>query len=199
MNFDELQQQWRKEMEITSVLKDFSIDKLAACSSEVERGNRFAGFILAGTAIAISLLATFLLLTDGVPKTPPKLVTLIGTPVLLACASWLYFRSVRKPANMDWTLAARISSEREKLDRQVRLARKLPLIFLLPIFMVILIGTLPSLLNNSIGEIGLFPYLFLVGIAVVLLISTWVIRRDVKNKLQPMLDKITKLEDQLRQ
>lgn len=185
---------------MSPILENFSIDRLAAEAKHIERGSRFNGMIFGWLAVAILLLAAFLLLTNSVPRTPWKLVELIGIPVLYAWISWLYFRAVRKPKTTDWTLASRVESEIGKLSRQVTLYRKLPTHFLLPVFIIIALGVVPDLFDARVGEAPLVRLTLFLALTVTLLTATaWGLNRTVKIKLQPLLDKLKQLEIQLNQ
>lgn len=185
-------------MAMASILENYSIEKLAASSSKYERESRFAGFIFLGVGIAIILFAIFLFSTNSIPRAPWKYVELIGVPVLYFYIAWLYFHSVRKVSSADWTLAARIESEKKKLARQIVLCRKMPTHMVLPIFIIVMVGIIPDFFSNTSDSDLLKTLAMLVLFAVFLATMVWRIRCNVKNNLQPMLDKLSQLEDQLK-
>lgn len=187
-------------MELTDTLNNFSLNELAAKTNKVNREHRFAGIIFVGTGIAISALAAFLMLTGGVAPTSPKVLELIGIPVLYFYIGFLYFKAIKNDVATDWTLANKLKNEKEKMARQIDLYRKLPLHFFLPLIVIIGAGILPDLFDGARGEVSLAKMIIISLTAIFVLgFSLWGLKKAENCKLQPLLKKLETLESQLKE
>lgn len=187
-------------MEQSHTLDSFSLETLVMEANKVNREHRFAATLFIGIGLAVTLLGAFLLFTGGVPVTAPKLVELIGIPVLYFYVGFLYFRALEKDAQVDWTLAVRLRNEKARIARQVDLYRKLPTRFLLPVTLITSVSFLPGLFDDSGRELSL-PGILIHIATVIFIISAalWGLKRAEKTKLRPLLDKLEKLESQLNE
>lgn len=183
----------------TGILTGFSLDDLASEANKINREHSFAGNLFACISIAVFLLALFLLVTGSVPRTPSKLLELLGIPLLYGYIAFLYYSALKNSNDTDWTLAARINNEKEKMAKQVNLYRKLPTHFILPVAIIVLVGVFPDLFGERSGDISLTKLIFyIVSAAFVFIASIWGLKRAEKNKLRPLLKKLETLEKQLQ-
>ena len=186
-------------MELGNVLENFSLTDLTAEADKINREHTFAAYIVAGTAIAVLLLAGFLLFTGSVPNTTGNLLTLIGIPILYAYIARLYFNAVKNETRPDWTLAVRLHNEKEKIAKQASLYRKLPTHFLLPTAVIIGVAILPAVFESRDDIESTKLGFYIISVVFIFSASIWGLKRAEKNKLRPLLEKLETLEAQLKE
>lgn len=199
MNFEDLQNTWRKEMTKSDTLEKFSIEKIARDAARIGRETRFGGAVFAAMAIAITLIMYFVGYGRFSTMSLARWLELLFIPLIFGYISWMYFKAANNGIEYQWTLAARLKSEKEKLRRQIGLYRKLPTHFLLPVLVYCLLVMIYGGINTSQAEFVLTARLVLSLAAVgALLMVTWIgLKLEIRYKLMPVLEKLEQLEREL--
>ena len=187
-------------MENAKQLEDFSLDNIAETAKKQSSSIQFTGIIFAGTALASTIIFGLQWFASGATHTLSDSIVMVAIPVILAIGAFFYLGAARSSAEESWTLSARLTKEIEKAEKQLRLCKLVPVIFVYPMGIVLLIGTLTNYFDPARGTSSIISLLvtLVVGIAL-FAFTTWGIKREEKNKVSPLLLKLRQLQSQLNE
>mgnify|MGYP003441313432 CR=1 FL=1 len=197
MELDQLKNQWRKEMEMTSTSKMPSFEELKHKVVKLDRSIYFRDFGEISVAALMIAVLSYRLLAHQIMGT----LTQIGTGFLILTCVFIIYKllKTRLPSgNDDWIISSRITSEITKLEKQIQLTSNILPWYLMPIFISIVLITLGAE-HERTGSY--FPNTFLVYyyMCCVLLggVIYWLNLRVAKKKFGPILDELRKLQKEL--
>ena len=97
-------------------------------------------------------------------------------------------------------MSARLTKEIEKAEKQLRLYKLVPVIFVYPMGIVLLIGTLANYFEPARGTSSIISLLITLVVGIALFAFTaWGIKREEKNKVSPLLHELRQLQSQLNE
>jgi hypothetical protein len=94
----------------------------------------------------------------------------------------------------DWTLRSRIEIEIERLEKQRRLMNRVSAWFLIPMLIAIVVSSLGGYHARTGSYVpDAFGWLFYAGSTVLYAFTYWLVRREVKNRWDPLLARLRRL------
>lgn len=203
MEFDKLTKVWQSEIADKSVLERYAIESLASEAEKIGREQHYTAIIFAALSLIAMLGGSYIFLFNVdiglVPFISLSLLHVLGIPLTLAYASYMYFRAVRDKSSFKWTLEEKIRHEIEKLERQMLLYKKMPTHVLLPMFLILMSGALTNLINRIlIGEPIWKLSIFIILTFLYFSACAFILNRSARNKLGLVRQRLLDIEDELK-
>lgn len=195
MQLDDLKKTWQEEIVMTAVVINF--DQLRADVDKHDRAvKREMAIELFGCVGIISVSVMYLLF-----KGDSNWLAQGGAVAMIGLCLFIGFKMLSSQrANVvdDWTLSARLDTQIEAREKEIQLLNNSANWYLLPMYVVVIASSLggrAEVTGSYIPDLELiFNWLF--GTAFFIGIYYFNQRR-VKTKVQPMLEKLRELKEQL--
>ena len=194
MQLDDLKAAWKEEITNSVRLEDLRMTAIVNDVTRMKRDVRFRDFWM---IFALGLGALISLVFGWLAREQADWLTRLGIIAFIvgtAAVSAALIRARRVAGSDDWTLRSRVEIEIERLEKQRRLMNRVGAWFLIPMLIAIFVLSLGgyhartgSYVPNASG------WLFYVGSAVFYAFTHWLVRREVKNKWEPLLARLRRL------
>lgn len=195
MQLDDLKTVWAQEIEISEGGVDFErvkreVDKF---DREVKRAIAIEVFACVG----LVLFCFYAWLTQELSN--PMLQTgIIGMALVAVYIAVKVIRSQSVKTENPWTLSAKLNQQIEKREKEAKMLSSVASWYLSPLFVVIVMGSWGGYAQRTgtwLPDAGLWIYW---GLCVLLYLAIyWANSRRVRNEIQPLLDKLYHLRQQL--
>lgn len=194
MKLDDLKTAWKEEISCSFRMEDLSMTAIMNDVTRTKRDVRLRDFWM---IFALSVGALIDVLFGWLAQEQVDWLTRLGIIAFVVgttavCVTLIRARSVAR--SDDWTLRSRIEIEIERLEKQSRLMNRVGAWFLFPMLMAIYLSSLGgyhartgSYVPDAIG------CMFYAGTAVLYGFTYWLVRRETKNKWQPLLARLQQL------
>lgn len=194
MKLDDLKTAWIEEMSYSTRTEDLSMTAILNDVTRTKREVRLRDFWMIfalGAGAVINVLFGWLTQEKVDWLTRSGIIAfVIGTSAV--CVSLIRARTVERAD--DWTLRSRIEIEIERLEKQSRLMNRVGAWFLIPMLIAIDLSSLGGYHTRTGSYLpSTFGYVFYGGTAVLYGFTYWLVRREVKNKWQPLLERLQRL------
>jgi len=194
MKLEDLKVAWKKEVDLSFRAEDLSMKAIMSDVAKIDRSVRFRDFcMISAMVLGASLYFIFGWLTQERVDWLSRF-SVLAFIAATAVMSIALLRARRTTRSDDWTLRSRLETEIERLEKQRRLMNRVGYWFLLPM----LIANGLSSLGGYHARTGTyvpdaFGIVFYAGTAVLYGFTYWLVRREVKNKWQPLLGRLRRL------
>jgi hypothetical protein len=198
MKLDDLKAAWKEEIEQSFRTEDLSMKEIMSDVAEIDRSVRFRDFWMIFALVGGALLhLIFGWLTQEKVDLPSRLSVLLYVVATVA-VSVVLLRARRVTRSDDWTLRSRIEIEIEKLEKQQRLWNRVGYWFLLPMLIAIGLTSLGGYDVRSGNHVaGAMGWMIFAANGVAFGFTFWIVRREVKRKLDPVLARLRRLHADL--
>jgi drug/metabolite transporter (DMT)-like permease len=198
VQLDDLKAAWKQEIDQSARAEALPMDTIM---SDVKKINRDVWFRDLSMIFALTMGALLYLIFGWLTQENVDSLSRLGVIVFIAATTVMsvaLIRARRVARPDDWTLRSRIEMEIEKLEKQQRLMNRIGYWFVLPM----LIANGISLLGGHHGRTGsLVPDAPGIAIfttcALLYGITYWLVRRETKRKLSPVLARLQQLHADL--
>jgi hypothetical protein len=182
MNLDELKETWRAEMQTSSTDNELRTHRIQGDMAEFNREVGFGTYVMIVANVCGCLLGVVFgwLLLDHV-----RVEQKLALSVYVLATIWMTYRLLRARHVLrsdDWTLRARLEMEIERLERQRGLWKSGGLWLLVPLAIYCALS-LP---------VRLYPVPIVVGA-----LAYWLVRRNVRSRIDPLLSRLRGLYREL--
>ena len=198
MKLEDLRAAWKEEIDHSSRTEGFSMKTIMSDVARIDRSVRFRDFsMISAMVLASSLYLVFGWLTQERIDLLSRFSVLIfiGATALM---SFALLRARRTTRTDDWTLRSRLEIEIERLERQRRLMNRVGYWFLLP---MLIANGLSSLGGYDVRTGSHMPnatgWTLFAASGLLYGISYWLVRREVRNKWDPVLARLRQLRADL--
>jgi hypothetical protein len=198
MKLDDLKAAWKEEISQSVRMEDLSMTTIMNDVKKIDRDVRFRDFWM---IFALVLGALLYLIFGWLTRESVDWVARAGVLVFIAATTvmsvaLLRARSVTR--SDDWTLRSRIELEIEKLEKQQKLMNRVGYWFLLPMLVANGISLLGGPHTRTGSSVPDTPGLVIFATcALTYGFTYWVVRREVKRKLDPVLTRLRQLHADL--
>jgi len=194
MKLDDLKTVWKEEISYSVRMEDLSMTAIMNDVTRTKREVRFRDFWMIfalGLGAVINLVFGWLIQEHVDWLTRLGVIAfVIGTAAV--CIALIRARSVAR--SDDWTLRSRIEIEIERLEKQSRLMNRVGAWFLIPMLIAIDLSSLGGYHARTGSYVpNAFLFAFYAGTAVLYGFTYWLVRREVKNKWEPLLGRLRRL------
>lgn len=141
MQLDELKNTWREEMNAEVTPESFSYNKLVADVKKTDRGALFARNVIVTMTGALIVLFGFIWFLVKPDMNLPQHASMVLMLVLFCYLSSVMTTSLAIGSQDNWTMARRLDIEIENIQNQVSIFKSLPGRFVLPMFLVVILGS----------------------------------------------------------
>lgn len=198
MKLEDLKAAWKEEINHSCRTEEFSMKTIMSDVAEIDRSVRFRDFwMILAMVLAASLYLVFGWLTQESIDLLSRFSVLafIAATALMSIA---LLRARRSTRSDDWTLRSRLEMEIERLEKQQRLMNRVGYWFLLPILIANGLSSLGGYDVRTGSHVPNATGWALFAACVVLCGFTyWLVRREVKNKWDPVLARLRQLRAEL--
>lgn len=195
MQLDDLKTVWAREVQIGEGSVDFErvkreVDKF---DREVKRAIAIEVF----ACVSLVLFCLYAWLTQELSN--PMLQTgIIGMALVAVYIAVKVIRSQSVKAENPWTLSSKLNQQIEKREKEAKMLSSVASWYLTPLFVVIVMGSWGGYAQRTgtwLPDAGLWIYW---GLCVLFYLAIyWVNRRRVRNEIEPLLNKLHHLRQQL--
>jgi amino acid transporter len=194
MNLDDLKTVWKEEISYSVRMEDPSMTAIMNDVTRTKREVRLRDFwMIFALAVGALINVLFGWLAQEQVDWLIRLGTIafvVGTAAV--CVSLIRARSVAR--SDDWTLRSRIKIEIERLEKQSKLMNRVGAWFLMPMLIAISLSSLGGYHARTGSYVpDAFGCVFYAGTAVFYGFTYWLVRREVKNKWEPLLGRLRRL------
>jgi hypothetical protein len=198
MKLEDLRAAWKEEIDHSSRTEDFSMKTIMSDVAKIDRSVRFRDFsMISAMVLASSLYLVFGWLTQERIDLLSRLSVLIFIAAT-ALMSFTLLRARRTSRTDDWTLRSRLEIEIERLESQRRLMNRVGYWFLLP---MLIANGLSSLGGYDVRTGSHVPnatgWALFAASGLLYGFSYWLVRREVRNKWDPVLARLRQLRADL--
>jgi drug/metabolite transporter (DMT)-like permease len=198
MKLDDLKAAWKQEIDQSVRVEGPLMTTITSDMKKIDREVRFRDFCM---IFALGMGALLYLIFGWLTQENVDSLSRLGVLVFIGATTVMcvaLIRARRVTRSDDWTLRSRIEMEIEKLEKQRRLMNRVAYWFLLPM----LIANGISLLGGHHGRPGsLVPDASGLAIfaccALVYGFTYWYVRREIKRKWDPVLERLQRLHADL--
>lgn len=191
MILDDLKTVWREEISYSVRMEDLSMTAIVNDVTKTKREVRLRDFWM---IFALSVGALLDVLFGWLAQERVDWLTRLGTIVFVvgtAAVCVTLIRARRVARSDDWTLRSRIEIEIERLEKQSRLMNRVGTWFLFPMLIAIYLSSLGGYHARTGSYIpNAFGFVFYTGTAVLYGFTYWLVRREVRNKWEPLLGRL---------
>jgi hypothetical protein len=194
MKLDDLKTVWREEISDSIRMEDLSMNSIMNDVTRTKREVRLRDFWM---IFALSVGALINVLFGWLAPEQVDWLTRLGIIAFVVgtaavCVTLVRARSVARFD--DWTLRSRIEIEIERLEKQRSLMNRVGAWFLVPMLIAIDLSSLGGYHARTGSYVpDASGYVFYAGTAVFYGFTYWLVRREVKNKWQPLLGSLRRL------
>lgn len=195
MQLDDLKSVWAQEVEFSEGGVDFErvkreVDKF---DREVKRAIAIEVFACVG----LVLFCLYAWLTQELSN--PMLQTgIVGMALVAVYIAVKVIRSQSVKTENPWTLSSKLNQQIEKREKEAKMLSSVASWYLSPLFVVIVMGSWGGYAQRTgtwLPDAGLWIYW---GLCVLFYLAIyWVNRRRVRNEIQPLLNKLYSLREEL--
>jgi hypothetical protein len=194
MKLDDLKTAWREETSYSVRMEDLSMTAIVNDVTRTKRDVRLRDFWM---IFALSFGALMNVLFGWLAQEQVDWLTRVGIIAFVVgtaavCVTLIRARTVAR--SDDWTLRSRIEIEIERLEKQSRLVNRVGAWFLVPMLIAIDLSSLGGYHARTGSYVpNAFLFVFYAGTAVFYGFTYWLVRREVKNRWEPLLGTLRRL------
>jgi hypothetical protein len=194
MQLDDLRAVWKDEISYSVRMEDLSMTTIMNDVTGTKREVRLRDFWM---ILALGLGALGNLVFGWLLQEQVDWLTRLGVIAFIVgtvAVSVALIRARRVTGSDDWTLRSRIEIEIERLEKQRRLMNRVGGWFLIPMLIAIVVSSLGGYHARTGSYVpDASGWLFYAGTAVFYGFTYWLVRREVKNKWEPLLGRLRRL------
>ena len=198
MKLDDLKAAWKEEIDQSFRAEDLSMKEIVSDVAEIDRSVRFRDFWMIFALVGGALL--YLIFGWLVQEKVDLLSRLSVLAYVVATAGVIVvlLRARRVTCSDNWTLRSRIEMEIEKLEKQHRLWNRVGYWFLLPMWIANGLSSLGGYdVRSGYHVAGVTGWVLFAACGVAYGFTYWLVRREVKKKLDPLLARLRRLHADL--